>query len=73
MALSQLPLFSPMLVPARFAIGGIQVWELVLSFALLLAGFHFMRRAAGAAFRIGMLMYGKEISLPELWRWSKAG
>jgi hypothetical protein len=30
-----------------------------------------MRRAAGAAFRIGMLMYGKEISLPELWRWAR--
>lgn len=71
MAVSQLPIFAPMLVPARFAIGGIQPWEVILAFVLLIVGFHFMRRAAGAAFRIGMLMYGKEISLPELWRWSK--
>lgn len=71
MAISQLPIFAPMLVPARFAIGGIQPWEVILAFVLLVVGFHFMRRAAGAAFRIGMLMYGKEISLPELWRWSK--
>jgi ABC-2 type transport system permease protein len=71
--LSQLPIFSPMLVPARFAIGGIAPWEIGLAFVLLLVGFQLMRRAAGAAFRIGMLMYGKELSLPELWRWSKTG
>jgi ABC-2 type transport system permease protein len=70
---SLLPIFSPMLVPARFAVGGIAGWEIALAFVLLLAGFHFMRRAAGAAFRIGMLMYGKEISLPELWRWARMG
>ena len=68
---SLLPVFSPMLVPARFAIGGIAGWEVAAAFLLLLVGFHFVRRAAGAAFRIGMLMYGKEISLPELWRWAK--
>jgi ABC-2 type transport system permease protein len=72
-AISLLPIFSPMLVPARFAIGGIAGWEVALAFVLLLAGFYFMRRAAGAAFRIGMLMYGKEISLPELWRWARMG
>jgi ABC-2 type transport system permease protein len=70
-AVSMLPIFSPMLVPARFAIGGIAGWELAVSFLLLLGGFYLMRAAAGHAFRIGMLMYGKEISLPELWRWSK--
>lgn len=69
--LSLLPIFAPSLVPARFAIGGIAGWEVAVAFVLLLAGFYFMRRAAGAAFRIGMLMYGKEISLPELWRWAK--
>lgn len=69
--LSLLPIFSPMLVPARFAIGGIAGWEVAVAFVLLLVGLYFVRRAAGAAFRIGMLMYGKEISLPELWRWAK--
>ncbi len=71
--LSQLPIFSPMLIPARAAIGGIAPWEPFTAFALLLVGFHFMRLAAGAAFRIGMLMYGKEVTLPELWRWSRIG
>jgi hypothetical protein len=32
---------------------------------------YFLRLAAGHAFRIGMLMYGKELSLPELWRWAR--
>jgi ABC-2 type transport system permease protein len=70
-AISLLPIFSPMLVPARFTLGGIAPWEVALAFVLLLVGFHFVRRAAGAAFRVGMLMYGKEISLPELWRWAR--
>ncbi len=69
--LSLLPVFSPALVPARFAIGGIAGWEVAAAFVLLLVALYFARRAAGAAFRIGMLMYGKEISLPELWRWAK--
>lgn len=69
--LSQIPFFAPMLAPARFAVGGITAWELALSFALLLAGFHFMRLAAGHAFRVAMLMYGKELTLPELWRWAR--
>lgn len=69
--LSLLPFFSPMLVPARFVVGGIPWWEAALAFVVLIAGFHLMRTAAGQAFRVGMLMYGKELTLPELWRWAR--
>jgi hypothetical protein len=30
-----------------------------------------MRLLAGTAIRVGMLMYGKEVNLPELLRWAK--
>ena len=69
--LSLLPPFSPMLMPMRVAIGGTAAWEIVAGLVLLVAATYGMRRLAGHAFRIGMLMYGKELSLPELLRWAK--
>lgn len=69
--LSQVPAFSPTLMPIRVAMGGAQPWEVVLGLALLAAAAWYMRKAAGIAFRVGMLMYGKELTLPELVRWSR--
>jgi len=69
--LSQAPPFSPMLMPSRVAVGGAEAWEVALALALLGVAAWYMRRAAGAAFRVAMLMYGKELTLPELVRWSK--
>jgi ABC-2 type transport system permease protein len=65
------PFFSPFVVPLRLALKAIAPWEIALSLALLAATVWFLRIAAGHALRIGMLMYGKELSLPELWRWSR--
>ncbi len=69
--LSQVPAFSPMLMPIRVAVGGARPWEVALGLALLAAAAWYMRKAAGTAFRVGMLMYGKELTLPELVRWSR--
>jgi len=69
--ISQLPFFSPFLIPGRMTVGGVAAWEIALAIALLLIGVWLLRRAAGVAFRVGMLMYGKELSLPELVRWAK--
>lgn len=71
MVLSQVPPFSPTLMPIRVAVGGAQPWEVGLGFVLLAVAAWYMRKAAGTAFRVGMLMYGKELTLPELVRWSK--
>lgn len=71
MALSQVPAFSPILMPIRVAMGGVQSWEVWVGLALLAVAGWYMRNAAGTAFRVGMLMYGKELTLPELVRWSK--
>jgi ABC-2 type transport system permease protein len=69
--ISQIPFFSPFLIPGRMTVGGVAPWEIGLAIALLVAGVWLMRRAAGTAFRVAMLMYGKELSLPELLRWAK--
>jgi ABC-2 type transport system permease protein len=69
--LSQVPAFSPTLMPVRVAVGGARPWEAGLGLVLLALAAWYMRKAAGTAFRVGMLMYGKELTLPELVRWSK--
>ncbi len=52
-------------------VGGVAGWEIGLAMALLIVGAYVLRCAAGVAFRVAMLMYGKEVSLPELMRWAK--
>jgi ABC-2 type transport system permease protein len=69
--LSWIPFFSPMLMPARIALKAAPTWEWMGALLVLIVATHFMRLAAGTAFRVGMLMYGKEVTLPELMRWAK--
>lgn len=68
---SMLPPCAPLLLPARMALGAVPTWEFALATVLLAAAAWLMRGAAGHAFRLGMLMYGKDVTLPELWRWSR--
>ncbi len=67
--LSQVPFFAPVMIPARLVLGAVRGWEMASAAALLVAGCWFMRIVAGRVFRLGMLMYGKDVSLPELLRW----
>ena len=69
--LSHIPFFSPVMIPARLVLGAVPLWELLLGVVVLVASFWFMRIVAGRVFRIGMLMYGKDMTLPELLRWAK--
>ena len=71
MIMTLIPFFAPMLVPARLALNAIAPWEVGLALVLLAAAAWFLRVAAGHAMRIGMLMYGKELSLKELWKWAR--
>lgn len=68
---SLLPPCAPLLIPTRMALGAVPAWEFTLGLVLLALAAWLMRGAAGHAFRLGMLMYGKDVTLPELWRWAK--
>jgi len=72
-SLSILPFSSPTVMPARLVLGEVAGWEVILALVLLGAGIWFLRRAAGTIFGLGMLMYGKEPSLREMWRWLRQG
>ena len=67
--LSEIPWFSPVLMPMRISIQSPPVWQLVLSVVLLLLAIFGVIYLSAKVYRIGVLMYGKRPTLPELVRW----
>ena len=65
---SLFPLFSPIVMPARMAMG-IPAWEIILSIVILIASVIFFVWMSGRIYRIGILMYGKKVSFKELGKW----
>ncbi|MCF8238290.1 MAG: ABC transporter permease [Saprospiraceae bacterium] len=62
------PLFSPIVMPARLAFD-VPWWQITLSLVLLLATVVFFVWLSGRIYRIGILMYGKKVTLKELGKW----
>lgn len=56
--LSLFPLFSPILMFMRVAVSSPPLWQVGLSWALMLVFIWFSSRAAGKLFRMGILMHG---------------
>jgi ABC-2 type transport system permease protein len=69
--LSLFPLFSPILMWARVAGGGVPAWQPALSFVLMGLSVLAIAWVAGRIYKTGILMTGKRPTLPELWRWVK--
>jgi ABC-2 type transport system permease protein len=66
--MSMIPLTSPIVMMMRMPFG-VPLWQLLLSMALLVAGFVFTVWLAGRIYRVGILMYGKKVSYNELRKW----
>lgn len=69
MVLTQLPFWSPLLMPLRYLLGGASAGEVVLSLGILTVSSVLIARAAAKIYRVGVLMYGKRPGLGELLRW----
>jgi ABC-2 type transport system permease protein len=67
--LGMFPLTSYAVLPARMVMTSVAWWEIVVALPLLLGTVWLFRRAAGKIFAAGMMMYGKEPSYTEMWRW----
>lgn len=67
--MSNVPLWSPMLMPMRYVLGGASLGEVAISLGILLVSTLLVVRAAGKVYRVGVLMYGKRPTLRELVRW----
>ncbi|MGV3761778.1 ABC transporter permease [Parapedobacter sp.] len=66
--LSMIPFTSPIAMLVRVPFG-VPVWEIAVSFALLVGGFIVTTWVAGRIYRVGILMYGKKASYRELVKW----
>jgi ABC-2 type transport system permease protein len=55
----------------RISLHAVPLYQVLLCIALCLATIGFMIWFAGRIFRIGLLMYGKRPTLPEVMKWIK--
>jgi ABC-2 type transport system permease protein len=69
---SLLPPFAPMTMPMRMANGDAAVWEMALSFTLMVAAVALLIRLAGRIYSGGILRTGGKVKLREAWRSAEA-
>jgi len=50
---------------------GVPVWEIALSMSLIIVFIGFCMWLAAKIYRTGILMYGKNITYKEIWKWFK--
>jgi ABC-2 type transport system permease protein len=67
--MTMVPLWSPMLMPMRYVLGGASLGEVGISLAILVVSTYLVVRAAAKVYRVGILLYGKRPGLRELVRW----
>ena len=65
---SLFPLFSPIAMPFRMAFDP-PVWQVVLSLMLVVGASFFFVWLSGRIYRVGILLYGKKVTLKELGKW----
>jgi ABC-2 type transport system permease protein len=68
-ALSLVPCWTPLLMFLRLSASSPPLWQTLLSVGLTLAAIVLVTLGAARIYRVGILMYGKRPTLPELLRW----
>jgi ABC-2 type transport system permease protein len=70
--LSMFPFTAPLMMFMRISVQTPPAWQIALSVAILLATIWTVAFFAGRIYRVGILMYGKKPTLPEILRWARA-
>jgi ABC-2 type transport system permease protein len=68
---SMVPFFSPIVMVVRIVTQKPPLWQIVLSFSIGVITVFVLLMLAARIYRVGMLMYGKKATIPEVWRWVK--
>jgi ABC-2 type transport system permease protein len=63
------PFFAPITMPVRIMSEMPPFWEIALSIVLNVLTIAGLVWLASRVYRIGMLMYGKRATIPEVWKW----
>lgn len=66
---SMFPFFAPITMLVRIVTQTPPFWQIALSLLIGFSTVVLMTWLAARIYRIGMLMYGKRASVPEVWRW----
>lgn len=66
---SMIPFFSPILMMGRIAVTDVPLWQSLGSIVLMIMTFLALMWVSGKIYRVGVLMYGKKVTLGELMRW----
>ncbi len=69
--ISLIPFCTPLIMYLRISLATPPAWEIALSIVLMIATIYALLWIASRIYRVGILMYGKRPSLPELLRWLK--
>jgi ABC-2 type transport system permease protein len=69
---SLIPVFTPMVMFMRISLLTPPFWQIALSIVLTLITIYFIFRGVAKIFRIGILMYGKRPTIPEILRWARS-
>ncbi|MEZ4671655.1 MAG: ABC transporter permease [Anaerolineae bacterium] len=67
-ALTFIPVTAPMTVLLRMGFGSVPLWQIILSLVILFASSVFVVWASARVFRWALLLYGKRITVREIWR-----
>ena len=67
--LSLFPFFTPILMYLRIAVQMPPTWQIALSIGIMIATILVMIWLCAKIYRIGILMYGKKPTIPEIFRW----
>lgn len=66
---SMFPFFAPITMLVRIVTETPPLWQILLSLGIGLVTIVGLVWAASRIYRVGMLMYGKKATIPEVWRW----
>ena len=69
--LSLIPFFAPIVMFARIVVQTPPLWEIALSLLLLIGTVAGLTVLCARIYRIGVLIYGKRATLPEILKWLK--
>jgi len=69
--LSLIPFCAPLLMYTRILVETPPAWQIALSLVLLVGTIYAMLAICSRIYRIGILMYGKRPTLPEIVKWMK--
>jgi ABC-2 type transport system permease protein len=70
-SLSLFPFTAPLMMFMRISVQPPPAWQIALSVGLMLVAIWVMAWLAGRIYRVGILMYGKKPTLPEIFRWAR--